>query len=261
MRCRLCDHDCTLAFERLVLDRHLVEYYVCPDCGALQTEQPYWLDEAYGNAIAALDTGIVTRNLVAQAIVYLVERIVRPVGQLIDFGGGTGMLCRMLRDIGYDAWLMDRYADPVFARGFALGPDQVPEGPVAILSCFEVFEHFAEVGPDIDRLFALRPAVLVASTELYDGQGADWPYLVPETGQHIFFYGRRTMAFIAARHGYRYIGRGQFHFFLREPPGAFRQWALRLAVSRFGLRAARLAVAWRLDGRFSRQDQAALARR
>ena len=261
MRCRLCDHVCTLAFERLVLGRHRVEYHACAGCGALQTEEPHWLDEAYDTAIAALDTGIVTRNLVAQAIVHIVGRIVRPAGRLIDFGGGTGMLCRMLRDIGFDAWLMDRYAEPVFARGFALAPEQATAAPVAILSCFEVFEHFAAVGPELDQLFALKPAVLVASTELYDGQGADWPYLVAETGQHIFFYSRRTMQHIAARQGYRYVGRGQFHFFLRDPLSSLRQRLLRAAISRMGLRAARLAIAWRLDGRFSRQDQAALARR
>jgi hypothetical protein len=261
MRCRLCDHDCTPAFERLLLDRHKVAYFGCPACGALQTEEPYWLGEAYDSAIAALDTGIVTRNLVAQAIVALVARIVRPAGRLVDFGGGTGMLCRLLRDIGFDAWLMDRFADPVFARGFALEPEQPPEGPVAILSCFEVFEHFSAPGAELDRLFALRPAVLVASTELYGGQGADWPYLVPETGQHIFFYGRRTMAWIAERHGYRYVGRGQFHFFLRAPLSPLRERMLKLAISRPGLLLGRLAIAWRLDGRFSARDQAALARR
>ena len=261
MHCRLCDHACAPAFERLVLGRHAVQYFTCPGCGALQTEEPHWLAEAYDSAIAALDTGIVTRNLVAQAIVYLVDRIVRPAGRLIDFGGGTGMLCRMLRDIGFDAWLMDRYAEPVFARGFALDPDQAPDGQVAILTCFEVFEHFAAVGPELDRLFGLRPAVLVASTELYRGQGSDWPYLVPETGQHIFFYAPRTMQWLAARHGYRYVGRGQFHFFLREPLPPLRERLLRLAISRPGLLGARLAIAARLGTRFSARDQAALAQR
>jgi hypothetical protein len=261
MRCRLCAHDCSLAFERTVLRKYPAKYYACPACGALQTETPTWLDEAYGSAIAALDTGIVARNLVNQAVIFLLARILGPAGRLIDFGGGTGMLCRLLRDIGFDAHLMDRYADPVFARGFDLPPDVPPAGPIAILSCFELFEHLATPGADIDRLFSFRPALLVASTKPYDGQGADWPYLVPETGQHVFFYGRRTMRLIAAKHGYVYLGRGDYHLFLCDPVSPLRRALVRLAISRPGLLAARLVIAARLSLRFAERDQDLLNRR
>ena len=176
MRCRLCDHDCAPAFERMVLHRLTVQYYSCPHCGALQSETPTWLDEAYGSAIAALDTGIVARNLVNQAVVFLLARILGPAGRLVDFGGGTGMLCRLLRDIGFDAYLMDRYADPVFARGFGLTSETAGQAPIAILSCFELFEHLSMPDADLAALFALKPALLVASTKLCDGKGADWAY-------------------------------------------------------------------------------------
>jgi hypothetical protein len=260
MRCRLCDHDCIPAFERTVLRRLTVRYYSCPACGALQTETPTWLDEAYDSAIAALDTGIVTRNLVNQAVIFLLARILRPAGRLVDFGGGTGMLCRLLRDIGFDAYLMDRYADPVFARGFGLTPEAAGQAPVAILSCFEVFEHLSAPSAEIDALFALKPALLIASTKLCDGKGADWPYLVPETGQHVFFYARKTMAAIAAKHGYDYINRGDYHLFVRDPISRVRRALIRLFLSRPGLLAARMTIASRLGTRFAQRDQAQLNR-
>jgi len=260
VRCRLCDHECAVAFERTILRRQTVGYYACPDCGALQTQEPTWLAAAYDSAIAALDTGIVTRNLVNQAVVWLIARILKPAGRLIDFGGGTGMLCRLLRDLGFDAHLMDRYADPVFARGFVLTPETAAAEPVAILSCFEVVEHLVAVADELGTLFALKPAVLVASTKLWAGQGAQWPYLVPETGQHVFFYAARTMATIAARHGYSYISRGDYHLFLRTPARPVQQALLRLALSRPGLLAARLAIAARLSFRFAERDQALLNR-
>jgi hypothetical protein len=260
MRCRLCAHDCGFAFERTVLRQYPVKYYRCAACDALQTEMPTWLDEAYGSVIAALDTGIVGRNLVNQAVITLIARILRPAGRLVDFGGGTGMLCRLLRDIGFDAYLMDRYADPVFARGFTLSPDAAPEGSIAILSCFEVFEHLLEVGPELDRLFALKPAVLVASTKLSDGRGPDWPYLVPETGQHIFFYARKTMRMIAARHGYAYLNRGDYHLFVRDPVSPVQRALMRLMISGPGLLAARLSIAAGLKQRFAKRDQDLLNR-
>jgi hypothetical protein len=255
LRCRLCDHDCTVAFDRTLLRRLTVTYYSCPACGALQTETPTWLDEAYGSAIAALDTGIVTRNLVNQAVIFLATRILRPAGRLVDFGGGTGMLCRLLRDIGFDAYLMDRYADPVFARGFDLTPEAAAAAPVAILSCFEVFEHLSAPATDLQALFSLRPGLLVASTKLCDGKGADWPYLVPETGQHVFFYARKTMDTIAATHGYAYINRGDYHLFFRDPISALQRALLRVALSGPGLLIARMMIASRLDTRFAQQDQ------
>lgn len=260
MQCRLCDHDCVRAFDRTVLRRLTVQYYACPQCGALQTETPTWLDEAYGSAIAALDTGIVARNLVNQAIVFLLARILRPAGRLVDFGGGTGLLCRLLRDVGFDAYLIDRYAEPVFARGFDLAPETAGAAPIAILSCFELFEHLVAPAADLAALFALRPALLVASTKLCDGQGADWRYLVPETGQHVFFYARRTMETIAARHGYGYVNRGDYHLFLRDPLPPARRALIRLALSRPGLLLARLMIAARLGTRFAERDQAQLNR-
>jgi hypothetical protein len=260
MRCRLCDHDCVLAFERTVLRRLTVRYYSCPACGALQTETPTWLDEAYGSAIAALDTGIVTRNLVNQAVIFLLARILRPAGRLVDFGGGTGLLCRLLRDLGFDAYLIDRYADPVFARGFGLAPEAAAQAPVAILSCFEVFEHLSAPSADIGALFALKPALLVASTKLCDGKGADWPYLVPETGQHVFFYARKTMATIAAKHGYAYLNRGDYHLFMRDLLSPVRRMLIRLLLTRPGLLAARMLIASTLDTRFAQRDQDQLNR-
>jgi len=258
--CRLCDHDCVPTFERTLLHRLTVRYFTCPACGALQTEEPTWLDEAYGSAIAALDTGIVTRNLVNQAVVFLLARILKPAGRLVDFGGGTGMLCRLLRDIGFDAYLMDRYADPVFARGFGLAPDAAGTAPIAMLTCFEVFEHLSAPGVEIDALFALKPALLVASTKLCDGQGADWPYLVPETGQHVFFYARRTMAAIAAKQGYTYINRGDYHLFARAAVSPLQRAMIRLCLSRPGLLLARMIIATRLDTRFAERDQDQLNR-
>ncbi|MDM9385348.1 hypothetical protein QUB80_32355 [Chlorogloeopsis sp. ULAP01] len=38
-------------------------YYFCEESGLLKTEKPYWLDEAYQEAIADTDTGLVRRNI------------------------------------------------------------------------------------------------------------------------------------------------------------------------------------------------------
>src|SRR5664280_1236230 len=50
-------------FEAVVLRRHRVVFLLCDGCGLLQTETPSWWPEAYPEAIAAVDTGLVQRNV------------------------------------------------------------------------------------------------------------------------------------------------------------------------------------------------------
>ena len=40
-----------------------IAYDHCARCNFLQTEEPYWLDEAYSESINISDTGYMQRNL------------------------------------------------------------------------------------------------------------------------------------------------------------------------------------------------------
>jgi len=63
MKCKICQRE-TEVFDRAkILSAYSVTYFRCKNCGFVQTEEPYWLDEAYSSAIADLDIGLVARNL------------------------------------------------------------------------------------------------------------------------------------------------------------------------------------------------------
>ena len=51
-----------LLFSARVLNKFNVRYYRCIETGYIQTETPYWLDEAYSSAITSLDLGLASRN-------------------------------------------------------------------------------------------------------------------------------------------------------------------------------------------------------
>jgi hypothetical protein len=55
------------AFRHTVLRKYDVQYFQCGGCGFLQTETPYWLDEAYSSAIVTADTGICFLAAVSRA--------------------------------------------------------------------------------------------------------------------------------------------------------------------------------------------------
>ena len=93
--CRLCGGHTKKLYHAKLLMKYDVAYFRCEDCGSLQTEEPYWLEEAYskGNLISA-DTGAAARNLNCQAIVYVVARVLGMPrdGSVLDFGGGNDPL-------------------------------------------------------------------------------------------------------------------------------------------------------------------------
>jgi hypothetical protein len=258
--CRLCGGTLSERFTLRVLDRHEVAYLLCEGCGSLQTQRPYWLADAYASALAAIDTGAVERCLRCQAAIVATVRLLRLSGRVLDFGGGAGLLCRLLRDAGLDAWLHDKYAEPVYAPAFSLDPASVTPGSLALLSAIEVFEHCSEPDSELGALFALEPAVLFASTEPYRGEGADWWYLNASAGQHVFFYSTRALELLARRHEYHYFGAGAFHVFSRSTLSPLRRTLLRGALSRRGIRLLRIGLAARQDNRYAEADYDQLTR-
>lgn len=257
-RCRLCDGPVSLAFEARVLGRHRVAFSRCEACRSLQTESPYWLKEAYQDAIAAMDTGAVARNLICHVAVVAVARILAVKGRFLDFGGGTGMLCRLLRDGGFDAYVYDRFAEPVYARPFLLQPRDVQPDSIGLLSAVEVFEHCAHPAREVGELFSLRPQVLLATTIPYRDEGKDWWYLGTSAGQHVFFYSRAGLEYLARKYGYHYLGAGYFHVFSKRAISQWRRVCLRAALSAPGLRLLRIWEAATRRGRHTDADYAML---
>lgn len=195
-RCRVCGDSARFAFTAPVLGRS-VAYFDCVGCGYVQTERPYWLDEAYANAIGDADTGLLWRNQVnVQRVLDALVAAGKIDGRMADFGGGYGVLTRLLRDVGVDAYWRDRYCSNLFAIGF-----EATENTYDLITAFEVLEHLVDPVAELRTMLAAAPVVLV-STDLApapDRLDAGWWYLVPEYGQHIGFMRRATLQAIAER--------------------------------------------------------------
>jgi methyltransferase family protein len=201
-RCRLCGGRTALVFRHLVLLRHDVGYHRCEACGSLMTDPPTWLPEAYAIPGVHLDVGIASRtvrNWVAVAT--LLRRMdVAPGSAGVDFGAATGLFARLMRDVGYDFRAYEPYQSPVFADFFTTSS---LEPAPAVITAFEVFEHFADPARELGRVLGVGAPLIVFSTWFFEGQGHDWEYLVPSCGQHVFFYSYPGFQEFAARHGYR----------------------------------------------------------
>lgn len=219
--CRLCSHSAQKVFTRDVLGVPR-QFYECQECGSLQTSMPTWLDEAYSDNISMFDTGVMLRNLNNFVLTKNVANLLGHGDQLkiLEFGAGSGMLTRMLRDTGLDAYAYDVHNAPSLAGGFApasLGDfERQNEGAPKMVLAFEVFEHFTEPAASTRDLFEAQPHALLVTTDLYVGQDSNWTYLTPFSGQHVFFYSYKALGQLAEQHGYDLISEGNTHLFLSQ---------------------------------------------
>ena len=212
--CPICGCSRQPRFRALLLKKHDVQYFFCPSCGLLQTEEPYWLKEAYVSAIADADTGLLSRNLtIARRLANLLYWCFDPPGPYLDFSGGYGFLTRLMRDRGFDYYWTDPYCQNVFARGFEWPPIDPPAA--AAVTAFEVLEHVSDPLALIRTALAQgRTSTFICTTQLYEGEPPrpeSWWYYTLDTGQHISFFRRDTLAILADMLGMRFYSNGFFH--------------------------------------------------
>jgi hypothetical protein len=226
-RCRVCGGRSLFVFGRALLGRE-VNYFDCPTCGYVQTESPTWLEEAYSSAINDVDTGILLRNRInVGRVIMALAAFGRLRGRVVDHAGGYGILVRLLRDAGVDAWWRDKYCDNLLARGF-----EHDGAPCEMLTAFELFEHLVDPVADLRAMLGEAP-VVVLSTDLVPGPATslpDWWYLGTEHGQHIGFFRPATLRWMAAELGCHHASDGRaVHVFSRRPIPATWQPLLRLS--------------------------------
>lgn len=199
MNCKICNKETQKIFNHPVLNKYNVDYFFCNSCIFIQTEEPYWLKESYSNPIAAIDTGIIKRNLLftkrASTIIYF---LFDKNKTFLDFGGGNGLFVRMMRDIGFDFYWEDKFAENLLSKGFEISKNN---NPIEVLTSFECFEHFVDPIGEISNLLQKSDSIIF-STQLfrkYPPKPEEWWYYNFEAGQHISLYSLKTLKVIAEK--------------------------------------------------------------
>lgn len=231
-KCKICGTENPPCFSAQLMGAHEVAYFHCASCGFVQTEEPYWLQEAYAQPINASDTGHLARNLFyAARLTVLLFLLFGKNGRFLDYAGGYGVLVRLMRDVGFDYFWSDRYTQNLFATGFEWNRDV----PVQAVTLFEVVEHLPEPMREMESLLTICRTVIF-STELHPDPlppPQQWWYYGLEHGQHIAFYSELTLQTIARKFNLNYYRVGSLHIMTDQRIPTWKLASVRL--TRLGL--------------------------
>lgn len=212
--CVVCSQKTDPLFEVEILRKYQAMLYKCRRCNCSFFTEPNWLDEAYSKAISDLDTGLLERsvdisNVLTPFLLFSKFRK-KPV---LDFGGGIGVLARMMRDRGFRTSSHDPLAESVFSIPVL----NAPYSPV--ITMIEVLEHLTDPMDNLRNLSTQSSLIFISTLTIpSEGIVPNWWYLLPDTGQHIFFPSSESFEIIAEQLGWRYFGNEKnLHVLSAEP--------------------------------------------
>jgi SAM-dependent methyltransferase len=118
-----------------------------------------------------------------------------PVASHLDYGGGNGLLAKILRARG---WPSSSY-DPFIERDKSSGS----LGQFDLITAFEVFEHVPDVQALIRDIEMLRApdgivlfSTLISDGELQPDRPLSWWYAAPRNG-HISLFSQKSLGVVA----------------------------------------------------------------
>lgn len=204
MKSKITGGPTEMIFSCRVLDKYEVKYYRCSETGFVQTEEPYWLEEAYSSAITKLDIGMLSRNeSLRESTIKLLSSHFNTDRTFLDYAGGYGIFTRLMRDKGFDFYHTDAYCENIFAEYFDLVACPAQKN-FELVTAFEVFEHLVNPKEEIKKMLAFSENLFfttILQPEELKSNLLDWWYIVPETGQHISLYTAEALSFLAKEMG------------------------------------------------------------
>ena len=197
MNCKICNSATKPhSYQFKILDEFEAHVHICAQCD-FQFFDADWLDKAYTSSLAQLDTGSVRRSINnCFNVSFILNALSQKNPKIVDVGGGAGLTARLLRDLGHDATVTDKYQDNLFCAGF----EHIQKNQKVICTAFEVAEHIEN--PRLffaDLVSTYSPEMIIFSTNIIpDVFDENWWYYTPSTGQHISFYSHKSLDIIAS---------------------------------------------------------------
>ena len=213
--CNICQSPTIELGQKIILKKYSVIYLKCTSCDHIQSERPYWVQEAYANLSFKRDTGMASRSIASSqmttALAYYFKFSDQDV--CVDEGAGTGLHVRLSRDNGLNMFYKDPYSKNIFADGFEYNEDIHKE--VKLVTAYEVLEHLINPLEELKIILKSNPDFFLASTCLSDEKDIDWWYILPD-GQHVNLYSQKSLQLLAKSCNYNLTSDSDLHIFSKR---------------------------------------------
>ncbi len=198
MNCKICNTKNNKIFSWTILNKYNIDYFHCKNCWFLQTEEPYWLEEAYKESINIEDTWILSRNInLAKITSVIIKKFYNKNWNFLDFAWWFGIFTRLMRDIWFNFLWDDKYTQNFLAKWFEYNNQEID-----LLTSFESFEHFDNPIFEVEKMLWITKNILFTTNILNNKVPNlnDWWYYWLSHWQHISFYQIKTLNFIANKY-------------------------------------------------------------
>lgn len=198
MQCKICENTSDFFAEARILNKYKVKYFKCINCGFIQTEEPYWLEEAYSDAINHSDIGLLKRNFdLTSPTTNVISKFFNSKEKFIDFGAGYGVFVRIMRDNGYDFYWQDKYCNNIYAKDFVFIKGKKYE----LLTAYEVFEHLPDPVKEMKEMLEFSDNLLFSTYIIPDNNPKpnEWWYYATDHGQHVSLYSKKSLEILAMK--------------------------------------------------------------
>lgn len=210
--------------KRLALSGCPVYYRRCPQCAfTFTTAFDEWDWNAFRTHIYNDDYIVVDPDFVelrpasnAQLIANSFPDAKASI-EILDYGGGNGVLATRLRDAGFCATTYDPYSNL----------NRMPAEKFDLVTCFEVLEHVPTPPDTIATMVSLlkQPGAILFSTLVqpkeFPAIGLNWWYAGPRNG-HVSLYSTQSLTLLFKPHGMKVASfNDNLHLaYERKPPFA-----------------------------------------
>ncbi|MBD1834558.1 glycosyltransferase [Cyanobacteria bacterium FACHB-472] len=217
MKCKICESNSIKIANTKIMQKYDIDYFQCSNCSFIQTEEPYWLEEAYSEAIASSDVGLLLRNInLSKVSSNIIVNHFNHEDKFLDYGGGYGVFVRLMRDLGIHFYWYDKFCQNIFAQGFEA--EKQENNRYELVTAFEVFEHLVDPIAQIEQILKFSRNILF-STELLPASNPkpnEWWYYSLDEGQHISLYTGKALSIIAENFGLNLYSDGSSLHLLTE---------------------------------------------
>ena len=195
--CKMCKSaDCELFSNYLVLNKYRSNLYKCKSCKFhWLSNSEIWLAEAYDQSICISDTGIVIRSLFMSKFAIVFLYLINTNNKVLDWGAGSGLFVRFLRDKGVSCEGFEPYGNSPLAQAFCYKKNPLSDKKnYKIIFATEVLEHIVNPSELLDQILKKSDSIIFTTQLVPSNEKIkDWWYIANELGQHICFQSEKSL--------------------------------------------------------------------